>query len=201
MPKHIEFHFDFGSPNAYLAHLVIQKMQTEKQFTVDYFPILLGGIFKATGNVSPLEQAKNVPNKAKYIKNELMRFVVRNGLQDKFNINPHFPMNTLYLMRGAIAASMISSDVYEKYVNVMFDAMWFRGLKIDDVDVISQLFIENNLPGKEILSLSQSDNVKQVLITNTEKSVDMGSFGAPTFFIDSEMFFGKETLALIEEIL
>ncbi|REL37271.1 2-hydroxychromene-2-carboxylate isomerase [Thalassotalea euphylliae] len=201
MTTNVEFHFDFGSPNAYLAHLLVQELTQKKAVNFDYVPVLLGGIFKTTGNTSPFLANQKIKNKFAYMQAELRRFLTRYQLADKFKLNPHFPVNTLMIMRGAIAAQSLGEQVFEKYVNTMFDGMWRQGLKMDDAQVLIEVLSAADLPADEIMTLCQSDEIKQKLAANTQYSVDKGSFGAPSFYIGDELFFGKETVAEIAERL
>lgn len=201
MTINVEFHFDFGSPNAYLAHLLVQELATKKAVHFDYVPVLLGGIFKTTGNSSPFLANQKVKNKFAYMQTELRRFLQRHNLADKFKLNPNFPINTLTMMRGAIAAQTLGAEVFEKYVNTMFDCMWRQGLKMGDEQVLMAALSDADLPADKIITLYQSDDIKQKLAANTQYSVDKGSFGAPSFYIGDELFFGKETVSEIAERL
>ncbi len=191
----IEFHFDVGSPNAYLSHRVIPEIEKRTDTRFEYVPILLGGMFKLTNNRSPIESFADVRNKLAYERLEIARFVRRHGIQ--FAFNPHFPINTLTLMRGAIAAQRLG--VFERYVDVVFESMWVTLEKMDDIEVIRRVLTAQQLDADAILALAQDAGVKQQLITNTERSVERGAFGAPTFFVGDEMFFGKDRLGEVEE--
>lgn len=192
----VQFLFDFGSPNAYLAHRVIPGIEARTGTRFDYAPILLGGLFKLTGNQSPMAAFAGVRNKLAYEALETRRFVARHGL-DRYRPNPHFPVNTLQIMRGAVAADELG--VFRPYVDVMFAAMWERALKMDEVEVIREVLTQADLPAEDIFRLAQSDSVKGRLLRNTEEAMARGAFGAPSFLVGDELFFGKDRLRDVEE--
>lgn len=192
----IEFHFDFGSPNAYLAHRVIPEIERRIGARFRYVPVLLGGVFKATGNRSPVEAFRDIPNKWAFIELETQRFLARHGITD-FRRNPWFPVNTLAIMRGAVAAR--HEGCFERYVDVVFRNMWCEPKKMDEPEVIRSVLEENGFDARRLLERAQSPEVKQELIRNTEASVARGTFGSPTFFVGDEMFFGKDQLRDVEE--
>ncbi len=189
--KMVEFLFDFGSPNAYLAHRAISQIEREHDLKFRYLPILLGGVFRETGNRSPMEAFAGIPAKLVYEQLERERFCRRYAIND-FRMNPHFPINTLALMRGAIAASRL--DVFDAYVETIFSAMWVDGLDMGNIETIEQVMEEVNLPAAEIVALGNDPEVKRELIENTRKAVERGTFGSPTFFVGDEIFFGKDRL-------
>jgi 2-hydroxychromene-2-carboxylate isomerase len=191
----VEFLFDFGSPNAYLAHKVIPAMEARTGARFKYVPILLGGVFKATGNRSPMEAHAGVPAKLAYEALEMRRFVARHGLT-RFAANPHFPVNTLAIMRGAVAAETL--DVFAPYVEAVFAAMWEDGRKMDDPAVVAEVLAAAGLPAMRLMALTQDGAVKARLTANTTAAVERGVFGAPTFFVGEEMFFGKDRLGEVE---
>lgn len=192
----LECHFDFASPNCYYSHKVIPEIERRTGETFDYFPILLGGVFKSTNNRSPMEQFAGVRNKSEYNAIETERFVRKHGITD-FQMNPHFPVNTLHLMRGAVFAK--AQDFFEVYVDVVFSCMWEQGLNMADPAVIAGALGDAGLPADEIIAGSQDPEVKLTLIENSNASVERGCFGAPTFFVNDEMFFGKDKLRDVEE--
>jgi 2-hydroxychromene-2-carboxylate isomerase len=196
MTPKVEFHFDFGSPNAYFAHKVIPAIEQRTGVKFSYVPILLGGVFKLTNNASPIVAFKDIKAKLDYMKIESRRFVKKHGLT-KFKMNPHFPVNTVQIMRGAIAAEM--DGQLAKYVNAVFASMWEAGKKMDDAEVIRAELDAAGLDGARSLARIQEQEVKDRLLKNTEGSVARGTFGAPTFFVGSEIFFGKDKLADVEE--
>jgi 2-hydroxychromene-2-carboxylate isomerase len=194
----VEFHFDFGSPNAYLSHLIIPGIEQRSGAKFEYVPILLGAVFKATNNRSPAESLKGIKNKPEYERLETTRFLRRHGIT-RYKPNPFFPVNTLSLMRGAIAAELL--EVFERYVDAMFRHMWADPKKLDDPAVLRAALDESQLPTGRILELIQSAEVKERLIENTRRSVERGTFGAPTFFVGDEIFFGKDRLRDVEETI
>jgi len=198
MPPHVEFHFDFGSPNAYLAHRVIPAIEGRTGVVFRYVPILLGGVFKLTNNQSPMLQFKGIKNKLDYQRLEVRRFIKKHGLT-RFQMNPHFPVNTVQIMRAAVAAE--PRGVFARYVEVVFTAMWEEGKKMDDAEVIRATLDAAGLDGAELLASIQEQSVKEALIKATENSVARGTFGAPTFYVGDEIFFGKDSLGAVEEAI
>ncbi len=194
----VEFHFDFGSPNAYLSHLVIPDIERRTGAKFVYVPVLLGGVFKLTNNRSPAESLAGIRNKPEYQRLETARFVQRHGIT-RFAPNPFFPVNTLMLMRGAIAARRIG--VFERYVDEMYRHMWVEPKKLDDPDVLRAALVELRLDGDRILALVQTQDVKDELLANTQRSVERGTFGSPTFFVGEEIYFGKDRLRDVEEAI
>jgi 2-hydroxychromene-2-carboxylate isomerase len=194
----VEFHFDFGSPNAYLAHRVIPAIEARTGAQFRYVPILLGGIFKATNNRSPAETLRGIRNKPEYERLETERFIRRHGIT-QFRRNPFFPVNTLQLMRGAVAAEF--DGFLPRYVEVVFHHMWEVPKKLDDPEVIRAALDASGLDGAAMLERIQDPAVKQKLLHDTEQSVARGSFGAPTFFVGEEIFFGKDRLRDVEEAI
>ena len=196
--KKIDFYFDFASPNAYFGFNVLKKFPEKYDCEINYIPVLLGGIFKSTNNKPPMEQFFGVLNKNEYQSLEIERFVNRHGLT-KFKMNPHFPVISLQIVRGAIAAEM---DGYlEDYIEKVLIHMWEEPKKMDDLEVIKAAFEESGFDSEKLLVQMQDPDVKAKLISNTEDAVKRGLFGIPTFFIDDEMYFGKDTIWMIEEIL
>ena len=198
MSESPRFLFDFGSPNAYLCHRAIPAIERRTGTTFVYEPILLGGLFKATGNRSPIEAFAGVPNKLAFAQLEIERFVERHAIV-KFRMNPHFPVNTLMLMRGAMAARQ--QGVFAPYVEAMFRAMWEDGRKMDDPAMVKATLDEAGLPSDALFAAAQSPEVKQALVDATAKAVERGAFGAPTFFVEDAMYFGKDQLWQVEEAL
>jgi 2-hydroxychromene-2-carboxylate isomerase len=192
----VEFHFDFGSPNAYLSHRLIPGIEQRTGVKFTYVPILLGGVFKLTNNASPMVQFKDVKNKLEYGQIEMRRFIQQHALA-KFRPNPHFPVNTVQIMRGAIAAE--TDGTFAPYVEAVFRAMWEDGRKMDDPEVIRVTLNAAGLDGARTLARIQEQPVKDKLLHNTEATVKRGTFGAPTFFVGSEIFFGKDRLREVEE--
>lgn len=194
--KRVEFLFDFGSPNAYLAHKVIPAIEARTGATFVYVPILLGGVFKLTHNRSPMEQFKDIPSKLRYQQVEIDRFVRKHRI-DAFKWNPHFPVNTVQVMRGAIAADM--DGLLKPYADAVFHYMWEAPKKMDEAETIRTALRESGLDADRILARIQDQDVKDALLRNTEAAVARGVFGSPTFFVGDEMFFGKDRLREVEE--
>jgi len=197
MPK-VEFHFDFGSPNAYLSHLVIPDIEQHWNVKFDYVPILLGGVFKLTNNRSPAETNVGIKNKPQYQQLETERFIHKHGIT-RYKFNPHFPVNTLALMRGAIAARKLG--IFERYVDEVYRHMWAEPKKMDDPAVLRAALAESDLPADRLFELSQTPEIKDALLAETQRSVDRGTFGSPTFFVDDEIYFGKDRLRDVEEAI
>ena len=198
MTKTLELIFDFGSPNAYLCMKALPELLDRTGADLTITPCLLGGIFKATGNKAPMVQYADAPAKLAYENLEMRRFIERHGLT-KFRINPHFPVNTLTIMRGAIVAE--DEGVLDDYVDAVNRAMWEDGLKMDDPEVIAAYLSANGFDGPALLARTQEPAIKAKLAQNTEAAVARGAFGIPTFFVRDEMFFGKDRLAQVEEAL
>jgi 2-hydroxychromene-2-carboxylate isomerase len=196
MTNKVEFHFDFGSPNAYLVHKLIPQVEQRTGARFAYVPILLGGVFKLTNNQPPMVQFKDVVSKQNYQRLEMVRFVRKHGLA-QFKMNPHFPVNTVQIMRGAVAAEM--DGQLAKYVDAVFRHMWEEGKKMDEPDVIRAALDGSGLDGARTLARIQDQDVKDRLLENTQASVARGTFGAPTFFVGDEIFFGKDRLRDVEE--
>ena len=195
----VEFHFDFGSPNAYLSHKVIPDVEARTGVTFTYVPVLLGGVFKATGNQSPVMAFAGIRNKPEYERLEMMRFIERHGLTQAFAMNPHFPVNTLAIMRGAVAAQHL--DVFKPYVNAIYAAMWQGAQKMDDPETIRRVLAAADLPAEALMAKAQDSGIKQELVDNTTASVERGNFGSPTFFVKDRMWFGKDRLRDVEEAI
>jgi 2-hydroxychromene-2-carboxylate isomerase len=193
-----QFLFDFGSPNAFLSHEAIPAIEQRAGVTFEYVPVLLGGIFKATNNKSPAETLAGVKNKPEFQTLETERFVKRFNVRP-YVWNPFFPVNTLNLMRAAVAAQL--EGVFEKYVDAAFHHMWVEPKKMDDPEVAARAFTASGLDAAKLLARSQDADVKAKLIANTQAAVERGAFGSPTFFVGKEMFFGKEQLREVEEMV
>ena len=195
----VEFHFDFGSPNAYLSHKVIPDVEARTGVTFTYVPVLLGGVFKATGNQSPVMAFAGIRNKPEYERLEMMRFIERHGLTQAFAMNPHFPVNTLAIMRGAVAAQHL--DVFKPYVEAVYDVMWQGAQKMDDPETIGRVLTAADLPADALMAKAQEAGIKQELVDTTTASVERGNFGSPTFFVKDQMWFGKDRLRDVEEAI
>jgi 2-hydroxychromene-2-carboxylate isomerase len=195
-PLKLEFQFDFGSPNAYLAELVLPEIEKRTGLKFDYVPVLLGGVYKATGNMSPFDSLRGIKNKPEYNALETQRFLRRHNIT-KFKPNPFFPVNTLTLMRGAVAAQF--EGVFEGYFRAAYHHMWVEPKKMDDPAVSREAFLASGVDINRLIARAQQDDVKQKLITNTSDAVARGSFGSPTFFVGKEIFFGKDSLRNVED--
>jgi 2-hydroxychromene-2-carboxylate isomerase len=193
-----QFLFDFGSPNAFLSHEAIPAIEARIGVKFEYVPILLGGIFKATNNRSPGETLAGVKNKPAFNALETERFVRRFQVKP-YVWNPFFPVNTLNLMRAAIAAQF--EGVFEKYIDAAFHHMWVEPKKMDDPEVAMKAFAASGLDAAKLFARAQQADVKAKLIENTQAAVERGAFGSPTFFVGKEMFFGKEQLRDVEELI
>jgi 2-hydroxychromene-2-carboxylate isomerase len=194
----VEFHFDFGSPNAYLAHLVIPEIERRTGAKFAYVPVLLGGVYKLTGNRSPAESLAGVRNKPDYERLETARFIERHGIT-RFRPNPFFPVNTLTIMRGAVAADRLG--VFERYVDEIYRHMWAEPKKLDDPAVLRAALAESGFDADRFAELVQDPEIKAQLLANTEGSVARGTFGSPTFFVGAEIFFGKDRLPDVEQTI
>ncbi len=192
-----EFLFDFGSPNAFLAHRVIPQIETRTGVKFAYTPVLLGGIFKATGNQSPMQAFGHIKNKLAYEQLETQRFIRRHGIAG-FQFNPFFPVNTLNLMRMAVAAQ--NEGLLPGYMDAVFHHMWLEPKKMDDPEVVKAALVQSGLD-PALLERAQAPDVKSALIANTENAVARGAFGIPTFFVGPEIFFGKDRLRDVEEAM
>ena len=195
MPLKVEFLFDFGSPNAYLAELVLPEIERRTGVKFEYVPVLLGGIFKATGNMSPFDSLRGIKNKPEYQALETQRFIRRHNIT-KFRQNPFFPVNTLMLMRGAVAAQF--EGVFEPYFRAAYHHMWEEPKKMDDLETFRNAFISSGIDIDRLIARAQQDDVKKGLIDRTTDAVNRGAFGSPTFFVGKEMFFGKDQLRDVE---
>ena len=194
----VQFLFDFGSPNAYLCHKVIPEIEARTGVRFEYVPVLLGGLFKLANNRSPMEAFAGIPNKLAYDKLEMKRFISKHKL-NLFRFNPHFPVNTLAIMRGAVAAKQLG--MFEPYVNAIYAGMWEEGLNLSDPTVIHATLAKHSIHAEPLLQAIQSAEVKSTLLDNTQKAFDRGAFGSPTFFVDQEIFFGKDRLRDVEEAI
>jgi 2-hydroxychromene-2-carboxylate isomerase len=196
--QQVEFHFDFGSPNAYLSHLVIPGIERRTGASFTYVPVLLGGVFKLTNNRSPGESMAGIRNKPEYQRLEMRRFIAHHAIT-AFQFNPHFPVNTLAMMRGAVAAQRLGMAA--PYIDAMFRHMWAEPKKLDDPAILRAAIEASGFDADQIFTLSQAQDVKDELLSNTQRSVERGNFGSPTFFIGAEMFFGKDRLREVEDML
>jgi 2-hydroxychromene-2-carboxylate isomerase len=189
----VEFFFDFGSPTTYLAYLQLPKIAARTGAEIVYRPMLLGGVFKATGNSTPAA----IPAKARFMHADLTRYAARYGVP--FVQNPHFPINTLHLMRGAVAAQRLGC--FTPYCDAVYDAIWAKRKAMGDPKVVAEVLSEAGIDARALFALLEDQGVKDELRATTEEAVARGAFGAPTFFVDGVMFFGQDRLEFVEEAL
>ena len=195
----VDFIFDFASPNAYFCHRVIPEIGKRTGATFNYVPCLLGGIFKITNNQAPMMAFNGITNKLEYQNIEIQRFIKKHNLAD-FTMNSFFPVMTLQLQRGAIAAT--SLNVFDEYLEAIFKGMWEKGLNLADQEVlINLLTAETQIDISDLVEKMQTQEIKDQLIQNTSNAVERGAFGIPTFFADDEIFFGKDSLGDLEEFI
>ncbi|MBA3595283.1 MAG: 2-hydroxychromene-2-carboxylate isomerase [Polaromonas sp.] len=192
----VQFLFDFGSPNAYLCHKVLPEMERRTGIAVQYVPILLGGLFKLSNNRSPAVTTADIANKRAYNALEMKRFISKHQIT-KFKFNSFFPVNTLPIMRGAVAAQEIGC--FAPYVDVMFAAMWEQVRNLNEMAEILAVLQDAGLDAKRLLEGVQSADVKEKLMANTQSAFERGAFGSPTFFVGNEMYFGKDRLVELEQ--
>lgn len=195
MSKSVEFYFDFGSPTSYLAYTQLPGICAEAGAELVYRPVLLGGVFQATGNASPIA----VPAKGRYTLIDMTRFARRYGVPMK--MNPHFPINTLTLMRAATGVQLRQPERFEALLACVFKGMWVDALNLGDPAVLGPLLAEAGFDPQALLALTTEQDVKDALKTNTEAAIKRGMFGAPTFFVGDEMFFGQDRLDFVREAL
>ena len=195
----VDFIFDFASPNAYFCHRVIPEIEKRTGATFNYVPCLLGGIFKITNNQAPMMAFNGITNKLEYQNIEIQRFIKKHNLAD-FTMNSFFPVMTLQLQRGAIAAT--SLNVFDEYLEAIFKGMWEKGLNLADQEVLINLLTEETqIDISDLVEKMQTQEIKDQLIQNTSNAVERGAFGIPTFFVDDEIFFGKDSLGDLEEFI
>lgn len=195
MSRSVEFYFDVGSPTSYLAYIQLRKICDETSATLIYRPILLGAVFKATGNASP----NDVPAKARYSIKDLARFAKR--YQVPLTFNPHFPINTLSLMRVLTAAQMLQPQRFIELLEITFRAMWVDARDLNDPEALSDALMRAGFDPAEILGWVSNPSVKDQLKINTEEAVARGVFGAPSMFVDDELYFGQDRLDFVREAL
>ena len=193
--KSVEFYFDLGSPYSYLAYYRLLQIAEQQEIQVVYKPILLGGVFKATGNRSPIE----VPVKGVYSILDMQRWAEYYQIQ--MQMNPHFPMNTLTLMRILTGVQLLHLEKFEQVLKLLFDAMFGTPQNLNELTVLAEVLKPSGFSVEDIMSMVQSDVVKQKLITETEQAIQRGIFGAPTFFVGDEMYWGQDRLHFVEQAL
>ncbi|WP_175650545.1 2-hydroxychromene-2-carboxylate isomerase [Pseudomonas sp. Marseille-P9899] len=195
MSKTVEFFFDLGSPASYLAWTQLPRLRAEHGANVVLRPMLLGGVFQATGNSSPV----TVPAKARYTYVDFQRYAARYGVTLRFS--PYFPINTLTLMRGAIGVQLRQPERFEDYLAAMFTALWVTGRNLGDPAVVAEVLTEAGFAPDGFVALVGDAEVKAALKTVTEEAVTRGVFGAPTFFVGEQMFFGQDRLDFVVDAL
>lgn len=195
MSKTVEFYFDLGSPATYLAYTQLPKICEQTDSQLIFIPMLLGGVFKATGNASPA----TIPAKGRYMFQDLDRYAKRYGVPLKFN--PHFPINTLMLMRAVTGMQLRHPERFQAFIDCLFKALWVEGRSLDDPATVASVLEQNGFDANEVLALTADDDVKAALKDNTDKAVQRGVFGAPSMFIDNQLFFGQDRLDFVIEAL
>ncbi|MGZ5155343.1 MAG: 2-hydroxychromene-2-carboxylate isomerase [Caldimonas sp.] len=195
MSRSVEYFFDFGSPTSYLAWTQLPKIAAETGAGIVWRPMLLGGVFKATGNASPV----SVPAKGRWMNADIARWAARYGVP--FRFNPHFPINTLTLMRGATGLQMRQPADFARYLDVVHRAMWEAPANLGDPAVLAAILAEAGFDADRFMALVADPQVKARLVATTEEAVARGVFGAPTFFVGDDMFFGQDRLDFVREAL
>ncbi|MNV07220.1 2-hydroxychromene-2-carboxylate isomerase [compost metagenome] len=195
MSKTVEFYFDLGSPATYLAYTQLPKICEQTDSQLIYIPFLLGGVFKATGNASPA----TIPAKGRYMFQDLDRYAKRYGVTLKYN--PHFPINTLMLMRAVTGMQLRHPQRFAAFIDCLFKALWIEGRSLDDPATVAAVLTQNGFDPNEVLALTADEEVKAALKDNTEKAVQRGVFGAPSMFVDDQLFFGQDRLDFVLEAL
>ena len=199
MKMKVDFIFDFASPNAYFCHKVIPEIENRTGISFNYVPCLLGGIFKITNNQAPMMSFNGITNKLEYQNIEIQRFIQKHDLKN-FTMNSFFPVMTLQLQRGAIAAK--SLNVFDDYIEAIFKGMWEMSLNLADQEILIELLAtETQIDIPNLIEKMQTQEIKDQLIQNTSSAVERGAFGIPTFFVDDEIFFGKDSLGDLEDFI
>lgn len=195
MRKTLEFFFDLGSPASYLAYTQLPALCAETAAQLVYQPMLLGGVFKVTGNASPI----TVPAKGRYMFDDLARYAQRYQVTLRFN--PHFPINTLVLMRAVTGIQMHQPERFNDFIDCLFCALWVEGLHLGDPTVVANVLTEHGFDPDEVLALANDESVKTALKDKTEQAVQRGVFGAPSLFVGNQLFFGQDRLEFVREAL
>ena len=194
----VDFIFDFASPNAYLCHKAIIQLEKNHDIKFNYVPCLLGGLMKLSNNQPPMIAFGEIPNKMKYEFDTAFNRFMREYQIDNFKMNEHFPVNTISLIRGAIVAQ--KNNFFDDYVEIVLSGMWENSLKLDSPESLHQLLTEHDCHADLVIEEIAKDETKAELIANTNNAVEKGAFGIPTFFVEDEMFFGKESLREIRDL-
>ncbi|MHC8318515.1 2-hydroxychromene-2-carboxylate isomerase [Pseudomonas sp. LB3P31] len=195
MSKTVEFFFDLGSPATYLAYTQLPKICEQTDSQLIYVPMLLGGVFKATGNASPA----TIAAKGRYMFKDLDRYAKRYGVPLRFN--PHFPINTLMLMRAVTGMQLRHPERFEAFIDCLFQALWVEGRSLDDPATVAAVLMQHGFDPNEVMALTADEEVKTALKDNTERAVQRGVFGAPSMFVGNELFFGQDRLDFVAEAL
>ena len=194
----VDFIFDFASPNAYLCHKAIQNLEKNHDIKFNYVPCLLGWIMKLSNNQPPMVTLAEIPNKMKYeFDTAFNRFMKEHSIT-KFKMNEYFPVNTISLIRGAIVAQ--KNDFFDSYVEIILCGLWEQSLKLDSPEALHEILTEHDCHADLVIEGIAKDNIKEELIANTSKATEKGAFGIPTFFVEDEMFYGKDTLRELKEM-
>ena len=194
----VDFIFDFASPNAYLCHKAIQNLEKTHDIKFNYIPCLLGGIMKLSNNQPPMVTLADIPNKLKYeFDTAFNRFMKEHNIT-KFKMNEHFSVNTISLIRGAIVAQ--KNDFFGSYVEIVLSGLWEQSLKLDTPEALHELLNNNDCYPDLVIEGIAKDEIKAELIANTSEAVEKGAFGIPTFFVENEMFYGKDSLRELKEM-
>ena len=194
----VDFIFDVASPNMYFCHKLIPDFKERTGVEFEYIPCLLGGIMKLSGNQPPFVAFAEIPNKNKYQLIEIERFIKQHQLKE-FKFNSNFPINTVQIQRGALAA--IELGIFDEYLEIILEAMWEKNLNLADIDTFQSTLSENNIDAGSIMEIITSQDCKDKLIANTTDAVNRGAFGVPTFFFENQIFFGKDHLHQLEEYI
>ncbi|AHL35157.1 DSBA oxidoreductase [Pseudomonas brassicacearum] len=195
MSKSVEFYFDLGSPTTYLAYTQLPTLCAQTNSQLVYRPMLLGGVFKATGNASPV----TIPAKGPYLFKDLNRFAKRYGVA--FKLNPYFPINTLLLMRAVTGMQLRHPERFEAFIDCLFRALWVDGRNLNDPGTVAAVLDEGGFNPEYVLAMTTDEQVKQALKTATEGAIERGVFGAPSMFVGDELFFGQDRLDFVREAL
>ena len=194
----VDFIFDFASPNAYLCHKAIKNLEKAHDIKFNYIPCLLGGIMKLSNNQPPMVTLAEIPNKSKYeFDTAFNRFMKEHNITN-FKMNKHFPVNTISLIRGAIVAQ--KNDFFNEYIEIVLSGLWEQSLKLDSPEALYELLKKNDCHPDIIIEGISTDEIKQEIIANTSMAVEKGAFGIPTFFVEEEMFYGKDTLRELRDM-
>jgi len=195
MSKSVEFFFDIGSPATYLAYTQLPTLCTDTHSELIYRPMLLGGVFKATGNASPI----TVPAKGVHMAKDLDRFAKRYGVA--FTLNPNFPINTLSLMRAVTGMQLRHPERFEAFIDCLFRALWVDARNLSDPTTVAAVLDESGFDPRYVLALTADEPIKEALKATTEEAIARGVFGAPSMFVGDELFFGQDRLDFVREAL